>query len=148
LMNKANTLNELGEKREAIVLFDSCLAVYDRLIQTKDDPGLAVGQAKVWMNKANVLCELGEFIIAVKFYDKAVESFGKLVFQNSPRSHGDYALAKANRALALSKQGFNDKASKDVREAASLLREQIARNQDPDLQRILDWMLRAFRSAR
>jgi serine/threonine protein kinase len=137
-VNKANAVSALGDKRSAVALYDRAIEIFERLVNQGEQRELGNYLAMAYMNKAVALSALGDKRGAVALYDRAIDIRERLVSQGERRELlGDLAWAKGLRAEELISLGERSEGMAEAQEAIEILRAEIARTGQADLQRVV-----------
>src|SRR5206468_10236144 len=94
-MNKAVAVEDLGDNRAAVGLYDRTIEIRERLVNVEGQRELANGLATAYMNKGNAVKNLADNRAAVGLYDRAIEIRERLVNGEGRRELAGY-LAWAN----------------------------------------------------
>ena len=104
-MNKAVAVENLGDNRAAVGLYDRAIEIRERLVNIEGRRELANGLATLYMNKAMRL-GMGDNRAAVALYDRAIEILERLINLDGRRELAkDLASLYMNKAIAIRNLG-------------------------------------------
>ncbi len=119
---QAITVEELGDLRGAVALYDRAGAIWERLVEQEGRHELTNELAKNYVNKAIALWKLGDLPGALTLYDRAIALRERLVvLEGRWELTADLAPLFASRAEILQALGQTDRVGDDAERALTEL---------------------------
>jgi len=138
-IEKANVIGRMGDLQNEVALYDMAVKILERLVNVDGRRELANELAKIYEKKAITVGRLGDKQTPVTLFLRAAKILDNLVnIEGQRKLAGDLARVKVFYGGSLVFSGHAQEGKREIREAVTVLREEVNRNGRADLKWVLD----------